>query len=176
MRMRFAIIAVLCCAALACALFSACSEPTPKSPSSNTTPKTESSVNDNEREYDMTPMAILVMEANGHQFSVSVAGTEAAEAFKEKLNPGALEMSLHDYGNFEKTGQLPWSLPASDERITTQPGDIMLYQGNAICIYYGENTWEFTKLGHIYNVSGDELLDILGDGDVTVRFWLEWTE
>ena len=83
---------------------------------------------------------------------------------------------MSDYGSFEKVGDLPQELPRNDESITTVPGDIILYQGNKITIYYDENTWEFTRLAKIYDVTREELLDVLGDGDVTVSFWLEWSE
>lgn len=80
------------------------------------------------------------------------------------------------YGNFEKVGPLPFELPRNDETITTEPGDIILYQGNQITIYYDENTWNFTRLAKIDNVTREELLDVLGSGDVTVTFWIEWSE
>ena len=83
---------------------------------------------------------------------------------------------MQDYGNFEKVGDLPWELPTNDEEITTEPGDIILYQGNKITIYYDKNTWRFTKLGHIREVDVEELREILGDGDVTVEFSVDWTE
>nr|MCR5816259.1 hypothetical protein [Ruminococcus sp.] len=79
-------------------------------------------------------------------------------------------IDMSDYGNFEKVGDLPQSLPTNDESITTAAGDIILYQGNKITIYYAENTWDFTKLGHIDNITQQELKAILGDGDVTVTF------
>ena len=60
----------------------------------------------------------------------------------------------------------------NDKNITTMPGDIILYQGNQITIYYDTNTWNFTKLGKIENITQKELKEILGDGDVTVTFSL----
>ena len=83
---------------------------------------------------------------------------------------------MHDYGNFEKVGDLPWELPTNDEEITTKPGDIILYQGNKITIYYDENQWNFTKIGKISYVDEEELREVLGDGDVTAEFSVEWTE
>ena len=83
---------------------------------------------------------------------------------------------MSDYGNFEKVGDLPYELPTNDEEITTKPGDIILYQGNKITIYYDENTWRFTKLGNIGNVNAEELKEVVGRGDVTVEFSVEWTE
>ena len=74
---------------------------------------------------------------------------------------------MHDYGSFEKVGPLGTTIPRNDEDITTTPGDVILYQGNQITIYYDENRWDFTKLGHI-DIGQDELKAVLGSGDVTV--------
>ena len=79
---------------------------------------------------------------------------------------------MQDYGSFEKVGELPETLPRNDEHITTEPGDIILYLGNNITIYYDVNTWDFTKLGHIDNITQDELKSILGDGNVSATFSL----
>lgn len=79
---------------------------------------------------------------------------------------------MSDYANFEKVGPLGFSLPRNDKSITTTPGDIILYQGNQITIYYDTNSWNFTKLGKIENVTQEELKEILGNGDVTVTFSL----
>lgn len=122
------------------------------------------------------PVAELVIEANGQRFHADFEDNSSAEALKEKLNSGPLELELHDYGNFEKVGPLPWELPRNDESVTTVPGDVILYQGNQITIYYDENTWNFTRLARIGNVTREKLLDALGDGDVTVRLWVEWSE
>ncbi len=132
---------------------------------------------DTEEEYDpMEPTASLVMEVNGKIYYPELMDNASAEAFFEKLEEGELVVDLHDYGNFEKVGSLPWELPRNDEKITTVPGDIILYQGNQITIYYDENTWDFTRLAKINYVTKEELLDVLGEGDVTVSFWLEWSE
>ena len=120
--------------------------------------------------------AELVLEVNGKRFYPELAENSSAEAFFEKLKEGKLDLELHDYGSFEKVGPLPWELPRNDEQITTEPGDIILYQGDQLTIYYDENTWSFTRLGKITNVTKEELLEILGDGDVTASFWLEWSE
>ena len=69
------------------------------------------------------------------------------------------------YGSFEKVGSLGTTIPRNDEDITTTPGDVILYQGNQVTIYYDENRWDFTKLGHI-DIEQDELKAILGSGDV----------
>ncbi len=120
------------------------------------------------------PKAVLLIEANGKRFYATLENNSSAEALKNQSVPFTVKM--HDYGNFEKVGKLPFELPANDEQITTKPGDVILYQGDQITIYYGENTWSFTKLATINNVTKEELLSALGEGDVTVEFSLEWEE
>ena len=83
---------------------------------------------------------------------------------------------MEDYGNFEKVGNLGISLPRNDTRITTGPGDIILYQGNSITIYYDTNTWNFTQLGKIPVATREHLLSVLGKGTVTVTFSLSTPE
>ena len=122
------------------------------------------------------PMPILTLEINGVQFTADAAQNAAAEALIEKLSAGPLELTLHDYGGFEKVGALPWELPADDTTVTTKPGDLILYNGDQITIYYDENTWELTKLGEIHISSEEAFRAALGEGDAAVKFWVEWTE
>lgn len=122
------------------------------------------------------PSAVLVIEANGHTFYADFEDNSSADALKEKLSSGPLEIELHDYGHFEKVGSLPWSLPRNDESITTEPGDVILYQGDQITVYYDENTWNFTRLAKIGSVTREELLEAFGEGNVTVTFWTERSE
>lgn len=76
------------------------------------------------------------------------------------------------YGDFEQVGSLEKTIISDDERITTSPGDIVLYSSNQIVIFYGSNTWSYTKLGHI-SLSESELTDLLGDEDVVITLSLE---
>ena len=112
----------------------------------------------------------LKLSVNGTELTATLEYNSSAEALTELLKNGDITIDMSDYGNFEKVGDLPQSLPTNDENITTAAGDIILYQGNKITIYYAENTWDFTKLGHIDNITQQELKAILGDGDVTVTF------
>ena len=80
---------------------------------------------------------------------------------------------MRDYGGFEKVGSLGMELPTNDERITTEPGDVILYQGNQITIYYDTNSWNFTRLGKVQGMTPEELRDVLGDGDPTAVFSLK---
>ena len=97
----------------------------------------------------------------------------SAEAFIALLQAGDLTVAMHDYGNFEKVGPLGTSLPTNDESITTRPGDLILYQGNQITIYYDRNSWRFTRLGKVQGLTQAELKEILGDGNVEVTFSLQ---
>lgn len=76
------------------------------------------------------------------------------------------------YGGFEQVGSIGSTLPSYDTRITTSPGDIVLYSSNQIVIFYDSNTWSYTKLGHI-NLSKSELTDLLGDEDVVISLGLK---
>ena len=122
----------------------------------------------------LTP--VLAIQVNETVFYATLADNSSAQALTEKLSAGAIEIEMHDYGSFEKVGSLPWSLPTNDTNITTEPGDVILYQGNQITVYYDRNTWDFTRLAKIENVTREALSDALGDGDVTISFWIEWSE
>ena len=117
-------------------------------------------------------MSVFYIEAGGTVFTAEFADNTSAEAFYELLASEDLTIEMSDYGNFEKVGEIGASLPQNNESITTEPGDIILYQGTSITIYYDTNSWNFTRLGKINDVTQDELLDALGDGDVTVTFSL----
>ena len=77
-----------------------------------------------------------------------------------------------DYGNFEKVGYIGFNLPQNNESITTTVGDVILYQGNNICLYYGSNSWSFTRLGKIEGMSKDELKTFLNAGGGSVKVTL----
>ena len=94
----------------------------------------------------------------------------SARAFQELLAQGPLTVSMEDYGGFEKVGPLGTTLTRSDTSITTEPGDVILYQGNQITIYYGTNSWTFTRLAKIDDPT--DLQAKLGEGTVQVTFSL----
>ena len=104
--------------------------------------------------------------------AIRPADNSSAAAFAALLKQGDVTVSMHDYGSFEKVGPLGTSLPTNDEPITTEPGDVILYQGNQITIYYAQNTWTFTRLGKVQGLTAAELQEALGDGDPTVTFSL----
>ena len=124
----------------------------------------------------MDPTATLVVSVGKRTFSISLENNSSAEAFYEKLKTVNVKLEMKDYGNFEKVGDLPWSLPTNDTSITTKPGDLILYQGNKITVYYDENTWDFTMLGTL-NATEEEIREVFGgEESVIADFYLEWTE
>lgn len=96
----------------------------------------------------------------------------SVDALKELLTNGPMTISMHDYSSFEKVGPLGHDLPRNDAQTTTGAGDIILYQGNNLVIYYDTNSWSFTRIGHVDNVTKEQMLDIFGAGDVTVTISL----
>ncbi len=119
-----------------------------------------------EDENEVTVMYIIV---NSIRLEVELEENSSVTALIEILKQNDITYTADDYGNFEKVGSIDYSLPTNDERITTQPGDVILYQGNNICLYYGTNTWSFTRIGKINGYSQEELKSILGAGDGSVQ-------
>lgn len=107
------------------------------------------------------------------EFTATLADNSSVTALKELLTNAPLTIDMHDYGNFEKVGAIGTSLPRNDGQITTTAGDIILYQGNSLVIYYDQNSWNFTRIGWIDNVTQSELKSALGGGNVTVTFSLD---
>ena len=91
---------------------------------------------------------------------------------RELLSKGDVTVEMEDYGNMEKVGPLGTSLPRNDRQTSTGPGDIILYQGKYLVIYYSTNSWNFTRIGKIDNTNGAQLKSALGNGDVTVTLSL----
>ena len=114
---------------------------------------------------------LLQIEANGYTFLADFEDNSSAEALIEQLKGGSITIDMHDYGNFEKVGELPFTLPRNDEQITTEPGDVILYLGNNLTIYYDVNSWNFTRVAKIRGADST-LKDKLGDGNVTVTLSL----
>lgn len=115
----------------------------------------------------------LLISVNSHELTASFADSTAAKELAEKLKAEPVTVTLNEYGGFEKVGKLPWSLTRTDASIETEPCDIMLYQGNQMTVFYNSNAWSYTKLGHIDNITQEELKAILGEGDVTVTLSLK---
>ncbi len=99
----------------------------------------------------------------------------ATAALTQRLKTAPLTIDMSDYGGWEKVGELGFSLPTSNKQITAKPCEFVLYQGNKLVIFYGENSWSYTRLGKIDGVTPAKLKDVLGDGDVSVTLSLPST-
>lgn len=110
------------------------------------------------------------LTVQGRTLTVTLEQNTSAYALLERLTDGDLSIRMDDYGDMEKVGALGFSLPRNDRPTTTRPGDLILYQGNTLTLYYDTNHWNFTLLGHVDGVtSREEMLDLLGGkGAVTV--------
>lgn len=91
----------------------------------------------------------ITLNINGTEIPVQWEENRAVEDLKALLADGELTIQTQAYGGFEQVGSLPQSLTADNSQITTEPGDIVLYNGNSIVFFYGSNTWSYTKLGHM---------------------------
>lgn len=114
----------------------------------------------------------LSLQIGDTALTATMEDNSSVQALMEMLAEGPLEIAMQDYGDMEKVGSLGQELPTNDEEITTEAGDLILYQGNSLVIYYAPNSWNFTRLGKINDVSEEELREILGDGDVSVTLSL----
>ena len=99
----------------------------------------------------------------------------SAEALRNLLRESPLTIHMHDYAHMEKVGSIGRSLPTNDEPVHARPCDLILYLGNSFVIYYESNSWNFTRLGRVEDITPEQLKKILGRGDVTVTLKLAET-
>ena len=114
----------------------------------------------------------LYITIDGTILTATLVNNSSTQALVEALKQSPITYEAHDYGNFEKVGDLGQSFPTNDESITTEPCDLILYQGHNLCIYYDVNTWNFTRLGKIDNTTQQQLKAFLGNGNCTVKLSL----
>ena len=112
------------------------------------------------------------LKVNNSTLTVKLADNAATKALVERLKGGAVTYNAHDYGGFEKVGALGFSLPSNDAYITTEPGDIMLYTSNQLCIFFDSNSWEYTPIGKIEGMTKQQLKDAFGNGEVSITLSL----
>ena len=110
----------------------------------------------------------IKIEVNNEELVVELEDNQATKELVKKLESGSVVVKASEYGGFEKVGSLGFSLTKDDKQIETKAGDLVLYQGNQISLFYNSNSWSYTKLGKVNNMSADELKKILGNGDVTL--------
>ena len=130
-----------------------------------------SSDNETQAETLPSPEAMTIsITIDGQTRTVSLVSNAATRELADALRQGAITYEAHDYGGFEKVGALGRSLPTSNEQITTEAGDVVLYNGNQIVLFYGSNSWSYTRLGRIEHESLNDLKAFLkaGQGSISV--------
>lgn len=143
-------------------------QPTTDEPSTTITTPSD---NNSTTKEDETANMKLTLKIDGIEVDVIWTDNDSVKALKNLAKDG-LTINMSKYGGFEQVGSIGSTLPSSDTRITTSPGDIVLYSSNQIVLFYDSNTWSYTKLGHI-NLSKSELTDLLGDEDVVISLGLK---
>ena len=116
----------------------------------------------------------MYITIDGRTESVTLADNSATQALVGKLQKTPVTVTLSSNGGFEICGALGFSLPTSNEPIDAQPGDVILYNGSNICLFYGSNSWSYTRLGHIDGLTEEELRTFLhaGESNIKVMLWL----
>lgn len=105
--------------------------------------------------------------------TATLVDNSSVTALKNLLKKGPITIQMNDYAGMEKVGPIGSKIPTNDKQMSTGPGDIILYQGKYLVIYYDCNSWSLTPIGKIDNITQDQLKKILGKGDVTATFSLE---
>lgn len=152
MKKLFAILFVV---VIMCFVLTACTDP-PQQPTAPEQPN----------EQEVTKMYFTI---NGNKIEVTLEENSSVTALVEILKQGDITYTASDYGGSEKVGSLGHTLPTNNSKITTQAGDVILYSGNQIVLFYGSNSWSYTRLGKINGYTVSELKTLLGAGSGDVQ-------
>ena len=114
----------------------------------------------------------MYITIDGQTQSVTLVDNSATRALVEKLQQAPISVTLNSSGGFEIWGALGFSLPTSNQQMTAQPGDVILYSGSNICLFYGSNSWSYTRLGKIDGMSESELRSFLKAGESNISVTL----
>ena len=118
-------------------------------------------------------MKTLTMKIDGKKVAVDWEENESVAALAELVKEKPLTIRMSMYGGFEQVGPLGTNLPRSDVQTTTQAGDIILYSGNQIVVFYGSNSWSYTRLGHITDKTATQMKNLLGNENVAIEISIE---
>ena len=114
----------------------------------------------------------LQMTIGNTPVSVDWEDNEAVEALKDLCRNQPLTIQMSMYGGFEQVGSIGTALPQNDVQTTTTAGDIVLYSGDQMVVFYGSNSWAYTRLGHITDKSAEDMADLLSNGDTVITISL----
>ena len=117
--------------------------------------------------------AMLQMRIGDTAVTVEWEDNESVQALRDLCTDNPLTIQMSMYGGFEQVGSIGQSLPRNDQQTTTGAGDIVLYSGNQIVVFYGSNSWSYTRLGHITDQDAAGMAELLGNGDVTITISME---
>ena len=120
---------------------------------------------ENKMEVRETAMTMTIGDT---KVNVDWEANSSVDALKELVSSGPLSIDMSMYGGFEQVGSIGQSLPREDKQTTTASGDIVLYSGNQLVVFYGSNSWAYTRLGHISDKTDAEIEALLSKGDVTI--------
>ena len=143
-------------------------EPTTQAPESTAFNEPEAQVQSVEQTEQAVKASALQMTIGDTPVSVDWEDNESVEALKDLCSNQPLTIQMSMYGGFEQVGSIGADLPQNDEQTTTSSGDIVLYSGDQIVVFYGSNTWAYTRLGHIADKTQAELNELLSNGNITV--------
>ena len=118
----------------------------------------------------------LYLTIGGITKTATMVSNSSTEAMVAQLQQGDITYEAHDYGNFEKVGALDYTFPENNEQINTVPGDLILYQGSNLCIYYDTNSWNFTRIGRLDNMTQAEIKTWVNAGGDNVSVTLSVSE
>lgn len=126
-------------------------------------------------ENDNKEITTMYLYISDDKLEVILSDNSSVDALVELLRAGDITYEAHDYGGFEKVGNIGHTLPRNDEPTVTSAGDVILYQGNNICLYYDTNSWDFTRIGKINGYSAARLRAVLraGQGNIQVTISLK---
>lgn len=119
----------------------------------------------------------ICISINDRIETATLVDNAATQAFVDRLGEAPVMVNLNSSGGFEIWGPLEFALPTSDEQVYAQPGDIVLYNGSNICLFYGSNSWSYTRLGHINSLTEEQLRTFLqaGHKNINVTLFLDQT-
>lgn len=112
--------------------------------------------------------SVMIVKIGESSVQVDWEDNESVEALKSLAEKGDITIQMSMYGGFEQVGSLGESLPRNDKQTTTNSGDIVLYSGDQIVVFYGSNSWAYTRLGHISDKDDSQMKELLSNGDVTL--------
>ena len=167
---------LICAAALLMSVLCGCSETAgteePVSAETLLPEDTENTETDTTEEIQKEEETTMILKINDKAVETVWENNESVNALKQLASEKTLAIRMSMYGGWEQVGSIGRRLPRNDVQTTAKPGDIMLYSGDQIVLFYGNNSWAYTKLGTM-QLTQSELENLLGSGDVTVTITME---